>query len=69
MTLEVMRQAVKLNAGRAQLEASGNVTLENVRQIAETGVDYISVGALTHSAKCFDLSFLWVNSEAEAVRN
>ena len=56
MTLETMRQAVALNAGRAKLEASGNVTLETVRNIAETGVDYISSGALTHSAPVFDLS-------------
>lgn len=56
MTLETMRQAVALNAGRAKLEASGNVTLETVRSIAETGVDYISSGALTHSAPVFDLS-------------
>jgi nicotinate-nucleotide pyrophosphorylase (carboxylating) len=59
MTPDAMRQAVALNAGRARLEASGNVTLENVRQIAETGVDFISIGALTHSAKAFDVSFLW----------
>lgn len=59
MTLEGMRQAVALTAGRALLEASGNVTLETVRRIAETGVDCISVGALTHSAKAFDLSFDW----------
>ncbi len=56
MTLEAMRQAVRLSAGRARLEASGNVTLERVRAIAETGVDYISIGALTHSAPVFDLS-------------
>jgi len=56
MSLETMRQAVALNAGRAKLEASGNVTLETVRAIAETGVDYISSGALTHSAKVFDVS-------------
>ena len=43
-------------AGRAELEASGGVTLENVRAIAETGVDFISVGALTHSAPALDLS-------------
>lgn len=59
MKLEMMREAVALNGGRARLEASGNVTLENVRQIAETGVDYISVGALTHSAKVFDVSLEW----------
>ena len=59
MTPEVMRQAVTLNGGRAKLEASGNVMLENVRQIAETGVDFISVGSLTHSAKVFDVSLKW----------
>jgi nicotinate-nucleotide pyrophosphorylase (carboxylating) len=57
MTPESMAEAVRLTAGRARLEASGNVTLETVREIAETGVDYISVGALTHSAKVFDVSF------------
>jgi nicotinate-nucleotide pyrophosphorylase (carboxylating) len=57
MTVEVMAEAVRLTQGRAQLEASGNVNLENVRRIAETGVDFISVGALTHSAKTFDVSF------------
>jgi nicotinate-nucleotide pyrophosphorylase (carboxylating) len=59
MTIEAMREAVKLNAGRAKLEASGNVTLENVREIAETGVDFISVGALTHSATVLDVSLKW----------
>jgi nicotinate-nucleotide pyrophosphorylase (carboxylating) len=59
MTLEMMRAAVELNSGRAKLEASGNVTLENVRGIAETGVDYISIGALTHSARSFDTSLKW----------
>jgi nicotinate-nucleotide pyrophosphorylase (carboxylating) len=60
MTLEMLQAAVGLNSGRAQLEASGNVTLENVREIAETGVDYISIGALTHSAKSFDASLEWI---------
>lgn len=59
MTRERMRQAVALAAGRAKLEASGNVSLETVRAIAETGVDYISIGALTHSAPVFDVSFVW----------
>ena len=58
MSVEMMREAVKLNAGRAKLEASGNVTLETVRAIAETGVDYISVGA-THSPRVFDVSLKW----------
>jgi len=56
MSLTEMRKAVKLSAGWAKLEASGNVDLGNVRQIAETGVDYISIGALTHSVKVFDVS-------------
>ena len=57
MSPEMMQEAVRMNAGRARLEASGNVSLENVRRIAETGVDYISIGALTHSVKVFDVSF------------
>lgn len=55
-TLEMMRAAAKINAGRAILEASGNVTLETIRGIAETGVDRISVGALTKDVKALDLS-------------
>jgi nicotinate-nucleotide pyrophosphorylase (carboxylating) len=51
-----MRQAVALAAGRVPLEASGNMTLSRVRTVAETGVDFISVGALTHSAPALDLS-------------
>lgn len=56
MTPDMLRAAVAMNHGRARLEASGNVSLENVREIAETGVDDISIGALTHSARVFDLS-------------
>ncbi|MCS7082190.1 MAG: carboxylating nicotinate-nucleotide diphosphorylase [Bacteroidetes bacterium] len=56
MDPEGLREAVARVAGRLETEASGNVTLENVRAIAETGVDYISVGALTHSAPALDLS-------------
>jgi nicotinate-nucleotide pyrophosphorylase (carboxylating) len=56
MSLDELRAAVELNAGRALLEASGGVNLETVRGIAETGVDFISVGALTHSAPALDLS-------------
>ncbi len=56
MSSEMMTEAVRMNAGQAKLEASGNILLENVRAIAETGVDYISIGALTHSAKVFDFS-------------
>jgi nicotinate-nucleotide pyrophosphorylase (carboxylating) len=55
MRPDILRQAVKLSAGRAVLEASGNVTLNSVRAIAETGVDYISSGALTHSAPSLDV--------------
>lgn len=53
---EQMREAVKITAGRAQLEASGGITLANVRAIAETGVDRISIGALTKDIKATDLS-------------
>lgn len=56
MGLEEMRQSVQLAAGRVALEASGGVNLETVKAIAETGVDYISVGALTHSAPALDIS-------------
>lgn len=56
MTLEELRAAVALAGGRARLEASGGVTLENIRAVAETGVDEISVGALTHSARSLDVS-------------
>jgi nicotinate-nucleotide pyrophosphorylase (carboxylating) len=56
MDLTTMRQAVALAAGRVPLEASGNVTLDTVRSIAETGVDFISSGALTHSAPVLDIS-------------
>ncbi len=52
----MMRDAVKLNAGRAKLEVSGNVGLENIKAIAATGVDYVSVGALTKNVKAIDLS-------------
>lgn len=56
MDLPTLKKAVEINKGRALLEASGGVNLENVRQIAETGVDFISIGALTHSAPAADLS-------------
>jgi nicotinate-nucleotide pyrophosphorylase (carboxylating) len=56
MDLETMRNAVQMTNGRIPLEASGNVSLTNVRQIAETGVDFISSGALTHSAPALDIS-------------
>ena len=53
-----LRKAVEIAAGRAELEASGGITLDTVRAVAETGVDYISVGALTHSAPALDVSLL-----------
>ncbi|MCU7915686.1 MAG: carboxylating nicotinate-nucleotide diphosphorylase [Candidatus Thiodiazotropha sp. (ex Gloverina cf. vestifex)] len=58
--LDALQAAVKLNAGRTRLEASGNVNLQTVRAIAETGVDDISVGALTKDIKAVDLSMLFV---------
>jgi nicotinate-nucleotide pyrophosphorylase (carboxylating) len=51
-----LRRAVELTAGRAELEASGGVTLQTIRAVAETGVDVVSVGALTHSARSLDVS-------------
>jgi nicotinate-nucleotide pyrophosphorylase (carboxylating) len=56
MTLDQMRQAVSLINRRAIVEASGGISMENVRLIAETGVDWISIGALTHSARALDIS-------------
>jgi nicotinate-nucleotide pyrophosphorylase (carboxylating) len=58
MSLGELRRAVELVAERAELEASGGITLETIRAVAETGVDYISVGALTHSAPALDVSLL-----------
>ncbi|PSW73824.1 nicotinate-nucleotide diphosphorylase [Photobacterium sp. GB-50] len=55
-TLTMMREAVAFNAGRVALENSGDITLSNIRECAETGVDYISVGALTKHVKAMDLS-------------
>lgn len=55
-TLEDMQAAVKLNVGAIELEASGNIDLNNIRSIAETGVDYISIGALTKNVRAVDLS-------------
>ena len=59
MRPDVLRAAVERTAGRAELEASGGITLETVRAVAETGVDFISVGALTHSAPALDVSLLF----------
>jgi nicotinate-nucleotide pyrophosphorylase (carboxylating) len=58
MSVDEQTAAVRQVAGRASLEASGGVTLETLRAIAGTGVDFISVGALTHSAPALDLSLL-----------
>ena len=60
MSPDTMREAVAICGGRAKLEASGNVTLANVLEVAETGVDFISVGALTHSPRVFDASLEFV---------
>jgi len=56
MNLEDMRKAVKSIHGRALIEASGGITLDNIRAVAETGVDFISIGALTHSTRALDIS-------------
>lgn len=56
MTPEVMKQAVELIDGRAQIECSGNITKENIQKIREIGVDFVSSGALTHSAPILDIS-------------
>ena len=60
-SLEMMREAVKINAGRAALENSGDITLNNIRECALTGVDYISVGALTKHVRAIDLSMRFSN--------
>ena len=56
MDIPAMAEAVRITAGRAKLEASGNITQENIAAVAKTGVDIISLGALTHSVRCFDIS-------------
>ena len=56
MSVDEIREAVKLNNRRKELEVSGGVNLDNIREIAETGVDYISIGAITHSAPAADFS-------------
>ena len=56
MTPEMMKEAVELIAGRAQTECSGNITKKNIAKILETGVDFVSSGALTHSAPILDIS-------------
>ena len=56
MDCETMKKAVEMTSGKALLEASGNITAETIRKVAGTGVDIISIGALTHSVKAFDIS-------------
>jgi len=56
MDIEDIRKAVEITSGSVPLEVSGNVTLENIEEIAQTGVNYISAGAITHSARAADLS-------------
>jgi nicotinate-nucleotide pyrophosphorylase (carboxylating) len=65
MSIETMREAVSICEGWAKFEASGNVTLDNVLEVAGTRVDYISVGALTHSARVFDVSLEFVAGSHE----
>jgi nicotinate-nucleotide pyrophosphorylase (carboxylating) len=66
MAVGDLRRAVALADGRAELEASGGITLETIRSVAETGVHYISIGALTHSAPALDVSLLLDPLEPEA---
>jgi nicotinate-nucleotide pyrophosphorylase (carboxylating) len=68
MSPDTMRQAVQRAAGRVELEASGGITLASVRAVAKTGVDLISVGALTHSVQALDISLEIVLGEPEAER-
>lgn len=65
MSYDQMREAVLLIDGRAQTECSGNITMENVNQIADLGVDFVSSGALTHSAKILDVSLKNLHSVDE----
>lgn len=66
MSVEDMKEAVKMAKGKVTIEASGNVNLNNVRGIAETGVDLISIGAITHSAPAVDISMKIVRIKAPA---
>ena len=56
MTTRNMRESIKLIDGRAKIEASGNMTISRLKEVASTGVDYISIGAITHSVTAFDIS-------------
>ena len=69
MDHDAMREAIELIAGRAETEASGNVDASNIRALADLGVDYVSSGALTHSAPILDLSLKHLRMlDAEAAR-
>ena len=61
MNIEMMKEAVRIINYRIKVEASGNIKLDNVLDVAETGVDFISIGALTHSVKALDISMNFVN--------
>lgn len=61
MNNEMMKEAVKMINSKAKVEASGNISLDNIRSVAETGVDFISVGALTHSVKALDINMKFEN--------
>ncbi len=58
MPPDLMREAVRLADARVPLEASGGITLESVREVAETGVDFISIGALTHSVEALESAWI-----------
>ncbi|MDA7687913.1 nicotinate-nucleotide diphosphorylase (carboxylating), partial [Pseudomonadales bacterium] len=58
-----MQQAVQLNGGQAKLEASGNMTLDLIADVAKTGVDYISIGALTKHVQAIDFSMRFIDAE------
>lgn len=66
MSDEMMAEAVKINAGRAKLEASGGITIERLPRIGKIGVDFVSAGALTHSVKSADISLDIIPEESEA---
>ena len=63
MTNEIMMEAVKIINGMAKVEASGNIKLDNIRGVAETGVDFISIGVLTHSVKALDINMKFENQK------
>ncbi|WP_457626066.1 carboxylating nicotinate-nucleotide diphosphorylase [Persephonella sp.] len=60
MSVKEVKEAIKLNSGRKHLEVSGNITVDNIREYAETGVDFISSGAVIHSAKWLDISLKFI---------